>query len=69
LALKPNEKVQLNFSLLPISYQLAKGSKIRISFTGIDPEHFDVPLIKPDYMNLYMGGDQGSYLIIPLEVR
>ncbi len=67
--LVPGEKVQLNFSFLPISYRVNKGSKIRISFTGIDPEHFDVPEIKPEFMKLLMGGDAGSYLLIPIEVR
>ncbi len=62
----PNEKVQLNFPLLPISYQVKKGSKIRISFAGIDPDHFDVPLIKPEFMNLFIGE---SYLTFPIEKR
>lgn len=69
LLLVPNQKVQLNFSLLPISYRVNKGSKIRISFTGIDPEHFDVPEIKPEFMNLHIGGYKGSYLIVPIESK
>ncbi len=67
--LVPGEKVTLSFSLLPISYQVKKGSKIRISFTGIDPEHFDVPTIKPGYMDLFTGGVDGSYLTVPVEIR
>jgi putative CocE/NonD family hydrolase len=63
----PNEKVHLNFSLLPVSYRVSKGSKIRISFTGIDPEHFDVPAIQPPYMNLNINGNGGSYLMVPVE--
>ncbi len=62
----PNEKITLNFAMLPISYRVNKGSKIRISFTGIDPEHFDVPEIKPDKMRFYV---TESYLTIPVEQR
>ena len=69
LLLVPNEKVQLNFSLLPISYRINKGSKIRISFTGIDPEHFDVPLVKPEFMNLNINGNGGSFLMVPVEQK
>lgn len=67
--LVPGEKVQLNFSFLPISYRVNKGSKIRISFAGIDPEHFDVPEIKPEFMKMLMGGEEGSYLVLPIEMR
>ena len=64
--LVPNEKVTLNFALLPISYRVNKGSRIRISFAGIDPDHFDVPEIKPEVMKLFIGE---SYLIVPVEGR
>lgn len=67
LKLVPDQNTLLSFALLPISYQVKKGSKIRVSFTGIDPEHFDVPFIKPDHMKLNVGGNGGSVLIMPLE--
>jgi putative CocE/NonD family hydrolase len=65
-ALIPGEKVILNFALLPISYRVNKGSRIRISITGIDPDHFDVPQIKPETMKLMIGE---SYLTIPIEQK
>lgn len=69
LKLVPDQNTLLSFALLPISYLVKKGSKIRVSFTGIDPEHFDVPSVKPDFMKLAVGGDHGSCLIVPVEQR
>lgn len=66
MPLVPDERFSMSFALLPISYRVPKGHYLRISLTGIDPEHFDIPKIKPDYMHLFTG-HSGSYLNIPVQ--
>src|SRR5690606_5586830 len=68
MPLVPGETVRLSFALLPISYLVAPGHRLRISITGVDPQHFDIPKMKPTSMQLIAGNGE-SFLMIPIEKR
>lgn len=68
MPLVPGEKIRLSFALMPISYMLAPGHSLRISITGTDPQHFDLPVGMPSSMQFFTG-DGESFLMIPVEKR
>lgn len=68
LPLIPGEKVRLSFTLMPISYRMLPGHQLRISITGSDPQHFDLPKLKPSSIQFF-AGDGESFLMIPVENR
>jgi len=55
--LVPGEPVTLRFALLPTAWRFAAGSRIRLSITGADADHFgQVPHGSPPRFTVHRGG-------------
>ena len=65
--LTPGIAQRLEFALLPVSWTLKKGSRLRISITGADADHFPpIPNGMPPVLNILLGGQSGSFVEVPL---
>lgn len=63
----PGEPEMLRFALLPISWKMMKGSRLRLSIAGADAGHFmQVPHGRPPRFELVLGGADGSFVELPL---
>jgi uncharacterized protein len=57
----------LRFSLLPVSWTFLAGSRIRLSIAGADADHCErIPADGPVLLKLFRGGNQASFLNLPL---
>ncbi len=64
---QPGVPETLRFALLPISWKLMKGSRLRLSIAGTDADHFaQVPHGRPPKLEVVMGADEGSWIELPL---
>lgn len=53
----PGERMELRLPLLPVAWQFARGSRIRLSFSGADSDHFaKVPHGRPATFTLDFSG-------------
>jgi len=65
--LVPGEVTRLTFALLPTSWRLRKGSRLRLAIAGADTDHYaQVPHGRPPTLTLHHGGTQASRLDLPL---
>jgi putative CocE/NonD family hydrolase len=64
--LVPEQVTKLEFALLPISYQIPKGHRIRLSVASSDIDHFEVPQERPKTIKIYQGEEQASKIILPI---
>jgi putative CocE/NonD family hydrolase len=65
--LVPGEPALLRIALLPVSWRLRKGSRLRLSIAGADADHFaQVPHGRPPTLTLHHGGAMASRLELPL---
>jgi putative CocE/NonD family hydrolase len=65
--LERNKPVQLEITLLPVSWTFAKGSRLRLSIAGADAAHYpQVPHGRPPRLEITCGGDQGSTIELPM---
>ena len=56
----------LKFALLPIAWRLAKGSRIRLSISAADADHFvQTPHGRPPLLTVGSGGEQATVLELP----
>lgn len=62
-----NEIMELEFDMLPISYQFKKGHSIRVSIAGADAGHFNLPEPKPENFTVQCGAV--SYVSLPVVVK
>jgi putative CocE/NonD family hydrolase len=62
-----NEMMELEFDMLPISYQFKKGHSIRVSIAGADAGHFTLPEPKPENFTVQCGAL--SYVSLPVVVK
>jgi putative CocE/NonD family hydrolase len=62
----PGKIYELNFDMLPVSWQFKKGSKIRISISGGDKDIFEI--INPDgyEIKIHSGKDYSSRIELPI---
>jgi uncharacterized protein len=68
-ALVPGEPARLRIALLPVSWRLRKGSRIRLAIAGADADHYaQVPHGRPPTLTLHRGGEQRSRIELPLRV-
>ena len=67
--LVPGQITQLTFDLLPTSYLLRKGRKVRIAIAGADKDHFDQLAGPPPTLQFYRGGAYLSRVDLPLIPR
>lgn len=66
--LSPGIAERFEFALLPVSWTLKKGSRLRISITGADANHFPpVPNGMPPRLDFLLGGQNGSFVDVPLK--
>jgi hypothetical protein len=62
----PGAAETLRFALLPISWKLMKGSRLRLSIAGADADHFaQVPHGRPPKLALTVGGENASLVVLP----
>jgi uncharacterized protein len=65
--LEPGETTRLTIALLPTSWRLRKGSRLRLAIAGADADHYaQVPHGRPPTLTLHHGGAQASRLELPL---
>ena len=66
--MKPGVAEDLHFALLPISWQLPRGSRLRVAIAGADADHFaQVPHGRPPKLELTLGGAGASFIELPLK--
>lgn len=66
-ALEPGVPAQLLFALLPVSWTLKAGSRLRVSIAGADADHFPtVPNGGAVSLRLHLGGGTASRLLLPV---
>jgi uncharacterized protein len=65
--MEPGVPQTLRFALLPISWQLQRGSRLRMSIAGADKDHFaQVPHGRPPKFELTLGGGKASFIDLPI---
>jgi putative CocE/NonD family hydrolase len=65
--LTPGEPAELVFDLLPTSNVFETGHRIRITITGADADNYEVVALDPaPTVSIYHGGDQASYIGLPI---
>jgi uncharacterized protein len=66
--LVPNEVSRLCFDMLPISYLLQKGHRLRVSIASSDDDHFEVipENIRPKTLQIYHTAQHPSQVKIPV---
>jgi hypothetical protein len=66
--LEPNEFRQALVNLIPTSYLVKKGNRIRIAVGVADVDHFDLPeeINRPTKLKILVGGENGSFAKLPI---
>jgi putative CocE/NonD family hydrolase len=65
--MEPNVAETMRFALLPVSWNVMKGSRLRLSIAGTDADHFaQVPHGRPPTFELTVGGPDGCFVELPL---
>lgn len=65
--LTPGATERAELALLPVSWCLKAGSRLRLSLGGADSTHFpQVPHGRPPLLRVQWGGDNGSYISLPI---
>jgi predicted acyl esterase len=65
--MEPGIAELLRFTMLPISWKLAKGSRLRLSIAGADADHFaQVPHGRPPRLEVAIGGSAASFVELPI---
>lgn len=63
----PGVPVRMAFALLPVSWTLKRGSRLRLSIGGADADHFPpVPNGAPPLLNVFVGSQEGSFFDVPM---
>ena len=66
--MQPGEPETLHFALLPISWKLKRGSRLRLSIAGTDADHFaQVPHGRPPKLEVTLGGTNASFIELPIK--
>ena len=65
--MEPGVKEAMRFGLLPISWRLARGSRLRLAIAATDADHFaQVPHGRPPRFEVGLGGTDGSWIDLPV---
>ncbi len=67
--IKPHKIYKYEFGLLPISYLVPKGNCLQISISVCDCDHFEIPKDSPESIQIHIGEQYPSKLIIPMNDR
>jgi predicted acyl esterase len=63
----PGDVVTLRFSLLPTSWRVAAGHRLRLAIAGADAVNFgQVPHGRPPTLAINRGGAHPSSIVLPL---
>jgi putative CocE/NonD family hydrolase len=63
----PDMPEMLRFALLPVSWKVMRGSRLRLSIAGADADHFmQVPHGRPPRFEVVLGGANASFIELPL---
>jgi putative CocE/NonD family hydrolase len=66
--MQPGVPETLRFALLPISWLLKRGHRLRISIAGTDADHFaQVPHGRPPKLQFTLGGADASFIELPMK--
>lgn len=66
----PLELEAIQLALLPVGWQFKAGSRLKLSLSGADAEHFQqVPHGRPPQYAFQLGGVQGCALRLPIRTR
>lgn len=66
----PGERTMLRFSLLPTSWRVAAGHRLRLAIAGADADNYgQVPHGRPPLLSLWRGGGHASAIDLPLKER
>jgi putative CocE/NonD family hydrolase len=65
----PDDLIELQFDLLPMSYTFKKGSRLRISISGADKDHFEILHPEGYELNIHHGPQHPSRIVLPLKPR
>lgn len=68
IELQPNEFKKTVINMIPTSYTVMAGNRIRIAVGVADKDHFDIPeeSIRPETINILTGGENGSFVRLPI---
>ena len=65
--LQPGVAETVRFALLPVSWTLQPGSRLRVAIAGADADHFaQVPHGRPPRLEFTLGGEHASFIDLPL---
>jgi putative CocE/NonD family hydrolase len=65
--MQPGVPEAVRFALLPVSWTLRAGSRLRLAIAGADADHFmQVPHGRPPRLEFTLGGGNGSFIDLPL---
>jgi hypothetical protein len=64
LHLTPGQPARMKFALLPISYELPAGHRLRVAFAGLDKDHFQKIQPAPKRVTFHLG-EGGCRLQLP----
>ena len=65
--MQPGVPETARFALLPVSWKLRAGSRLRVAIAGADADHFaQVPHGRPPRLEFTLGGEDGSFIELPL---
>src|SRR3546814_5805196 len=68
--LVPGQWTDLRLALLPTSWTFSEGSRIRVSITGSDCDHYaQVPHGRPPALKVHWGESNGSSVQLPCRIR
>jgi len=66
--MEPGVPERARFALLPISWRLQPGSRLRVAIAGTDCDHFaQVPHGRPPLLKFTLGGADASFIELPLK--
>ena len=65
--MQPGVPESARFALLPVSWKLQRGSRLRMSIAGTDSDHFaQVPHGRPPLLKVTLGGANASFIELPI---
>jgi putative CocE/NonD family hydrolase len=63
----PGLAANVTLALLPVAWTFSKGSRLRISISGADAQHYpQVPHGRPPRLTFHTGGTDGTRFVIPV---
>jgi predicted acyl esterase len=67
--MQPGVPEMVSFALLPVSWTVQAGSRLRVAIAGTDADHFaQVPHGRPPRLEFTLGGEHASFIDLPLQM-